>query len=66
MGYLMGLCWLVDTGGGVSGEPPAPLTPGQKAPFFQARNQEGKEVRLDDFKGRWLILSFFVKAHTSG
>ncbi|MCS7266005.1 MAG: redoxin domain-containing protein, partial [Armatimonadetes bacterium] len=31
------------------------LKVGEPAPKFEAVNQDGKKVRLDDFKGKWLI-----------
>lgn len=43
-----------------------PLKEGEKAPFFKGKNQEGKEISLDDFKGKKLILYFYPKDNTSG
>lgn len=42
------------------------LKEGDKAPFFKGFNQEGKEISLDDFKGKELILYFYPKDNTSG
>ena len=43
-----------------------PLKEGDKAPFFKGLNQDGKEISLDDFKGKKLILYFYPKDNTSG
>lgn len=42
------------------------LKPGDKAPYFKGINQNGKEISLDDFKGKKLILYFYPKDNTSG
>lgn len=42
------------------------LKPGQKAPDFTSRDQDGKPVSLKDFKGKKLILYFYPKDMTSG
>ena len=42
------------------------LTIGDKAPDFQALNDENKEVRLKDFRGRKVVLYFYPKDNTSG
>ena len=42
------------------------LKVGDKAPDFTAINQDGKEVKLSDFKGKKLILYFYPKASTPG
>ncbi|MBS0009904.1 MAG: thioredoxin-dependent thiol peroxidase [Bacteroidales bacterium] len=39
---------------------------GQKAPFFEGNDQNGKRVSLDDFKGRKLVLYFYPKDNTPG
>lgn len=43
-----------------------PLQAGDKAPYFKGVNQDGKELSLDDFKGKKLILYFYPKDNTSG
>lgn len=43
-----------------------PLKEGDKAPFFKGINQNGKEISLDDFKNKKLILYFYPKDNTSG
>jgi len=42
------------------------LTPGDGAPHFQLTADDGNEVSLGDFRGRWLVLFFFPKALTPG
>ena len=42
------------------------LTPGDPAPDFSASDQNGRTVRLADFKGRKLFVFFYPKANTSG
>ncbi len=44
----------------------AKLKAGDKAPDFQLEDQDGKKVKLGDFKGRKLLLYFYPKADTSG
>lgn len=43
-----------------------PLKEGDKVPFFKGINQDGKEISLDDFKDKKLILYFYPKDNTSG
>jgi thioredoxin-dependent peroxiredoxin len=39
---------------------------GDRAPDFELKDQDGKSVRLSDFKGRWVILYFYPKDDTPG
>jgi peroxiredoxin Q/BCP len=39
---------------------------GNKAPYFEGKNQNDKTISLDDFKGKRLILYFYPKDLTSG
>jgi peroxiredoxin Q/BCP len=39
---------------------------GDKAPDFQLKTDEDKEVSLKDFKGKRVLLFFFPKANTPG
>jgi len=45
---------------------PGSLTVGKKAPAFSLPNQDGKTVKLSDFKGRWVVLYFYPKDNTPG
>ena len=38
----------------------------ETAPEFQALTADESSLSLDDFRGRWLVLYFYPKAHTSG
>lgn len=42
------------------------LKPGEKAPDFTSKDQDGKVVSLKDFKGKKLVLYFYPKDMTSG
>lgn len=42
------------------------ITIGEKAPELLGRDQEGREVRLSDYKGQKLVLYFYPKDLTSG
>jgi thioredoxin-dependent peroxiredoxin len=42
------------------------LKPGDKAPFFEATDQDGNPVSLKDFTGYKLILYFYPKDNTPG
>ena len=42
------------------------LTEGDAAPDFRLKADDGREVTLADFRGRWLALYFFPKANTPG
>jgi len=42
------------------------LKEGQKAPDFELLEQEGKKIRLSDFKGKKIILYFYPRDDTPG
>lgn len=42
------------------------LKPGDQAPDFQSKDQDGNPVKLSDFKGKKLVLFFYPKASTPG
>ena len=42
------------------------LKEGSKAPVFTAKNQDGVEVSLEDFKGQLVVLYFYPKDDTPG
>ena len=44
-------------------QPPVAGTP---APAFSLPSQEGAQVSLDQFKGKWVVLYFYPKDFTSG
>src|SRR5690242_18483614 len=39
---------------------------GDKAPAFTLKNQDDENVKLSDFKGRWVVLYFYPKDDTPG
>jgi peroxiredoxin Q/BCP len=42
------------------------LKPGDQAPDFTLPDQDGREVKLSDFRGQMLVLYFYPKADTPG
>ncbi len=42
------------------------LKEGDKAPGFSGKNQDGNEIKLDDFSGKKIILYFYPKDNTPG
>jgi peroxiredoxin Q/BCP len=42
------------------------LEVGKKAPDFALPDENGKTVRLSDFKGKRMVVFFYPKAMTSG
>jgi peroxiredoxin Q/BCP len=46
--------------------PKTALAPGSHAPDFTLPSQEGRLVRLADFRGQWLVLYFYPKDQTPG
>ncbi len=39
---------------------------GKKAPDFALQDEEGRTVKLSDFKGKRVVVFFYPKANTSG
>jgi peroxiredoxin Q/BCP len=50
----------------VAADRPQPPSAGSPAPAFTLPNQEGVQVSLDQFKGKWVVLYFYPKDFTSG
>ena len=42
------------------------LQSGDKAPYFDLKDQSGHNVRLSDYAGKKLFIYFYPKANTSG
>lgn len=49
----------------LAADQPAPVA-GSPAPAFSLPSQEGAQVSLDQFKGKWVVLYFYPKDFTSG
>ncbi|HNT30205.1 MAG TPA: thioredoxin-dependent thiol peroxidase [bacterium] len=43
-----------------------PLAIGAQAPAFELPDQKGVEHRLDDYRGKWVLLYFYPKDSTPG
>ncbi len=39
---------------------------GQPAPDFESRSDDGHMIRLRDLRGRWVVLSFYLRAGSPG
>jgi thioredoxin-dependent peroxiredoxin len=50
----------------VAADAPQPPTAGSPAPAFTLPSQDGAQVALDQFKGKWVVLYFYPKDFTSG
>ncbi len=50
----------------VAADQPQPPNAGTLAPTFTLPNQEGTQVSLDQFKGKWVVLYFYPKDFSSG
>jgi thioredoxin-dependent peroxiredoxin len=50
----------------VAADQPQPPAAGGQAPVFSLPNQEGMQVSLDQFKGKWVVLYFYPKDFTEG
>ena len=50
----------------VAADQPQPPAAGNPAPAFSLPSQEGAQVSLDQFKGKWVVLYFYPKDFTSG
>ena len=44
----------------------APLKEGMRAPLFEGIDQNGKNIRLQDFSGKKVVLYFYPKDNTPG
>src|ERR1700678_3969335 len=50
----------------VAADQPQPPSAGNQAPAFSLPSQEGTQVSLDQFKGKWVVLYFYPKDFTAG
>lgn len=42
------------------------VSEGQPAPAFELPGSDGQIHRLEDLRGKWVVVAFFPKAFTSG
>lgn len=42
------------------------IEPGEKAPDFELPDQDGRAVKLSDYRGQSVVLYFYPKADTPG
>ena len=42
------------------------IRPGEEAPDFIVATDEGTQVSLRDYRGKWVVLYFYPKADTPG
>src|ERR1700758_5117023 len=63
---LFGISTLMLVAGAAMYAADAPPAEGTKAPGFTLKSQEGKDVSLKDFKGKWVVLYFYPKDMTPG
>src|ERR1700683_18798 len=63
---LFGMSALMLVAGAAMYADDAPPAEGSKAPGFTLKSQEGKEVSLKDFRGKWVVLYFYPKDMTPG
>jgi peroxiredoxin len=57
------LAFALTTGAAAGG----PLRVGQPAPDFALKDQNGRDVRLSDFRGKKsVVLAFYIRAFTPG
>ena len=52
--------------GGLLSLQAAPLNVGDKAPDFTLKDTSWKDVKLSDFRGKNVVLAFYVLAFTGG
>jgi thioredoxin-dependent peroxiredoxin len=63
---LLALTFVLAVVSAVAADQPQPPAVGSPAPVFTLPNQEGAQVSLDQFKGKWVVLYFYPKDFTSG
>jgi thioredoxin-dependent peroxiredoxin len=63
---LLSLTFVLAVVCAVAADQPQPPAVGSPAPVFTLPNQEGAQVSLDQFKGKWVVLYFYPKDFTSG
>lgn len=62
-GALLAFSGVLVLSSALAGEQPAP---GQAAPAFELQDQNNRWHKLEDYRGRWLVMFFYPKADTPG
>ncbi len=62
---LLAILLLASLSASAADQPQPPAT-GTQAPAFSLPSQEGAQVSLDQYKGKWVVLYFYPKDFTSG
>jgi thioredoxin-dependent peroxiredoxin len=62
---LLAILLFASLSAGAADQPQPPST-GAQAPAFSLPSQEGTQVSLDQYKGKWVVLYFYPKDFTSG
>jgi peroxiredoxin Q/BCP len=65
LSLLLAILLLASLSAGAADQPQPPAT-GTQAPAFSLPSQEGAQVSLDQYKGKWVVLYFYPKDFTSG
>jgi len=60
------LTLVLTTSFAVAADRPQRPTSGNQAPAFSLPSQEGAQVSLDQFKGKWVVLCLYPKDFSSG
>src|ERR1700719_4737762 len=63
---ILFLTLVLSTAFAVAADQPPPPAAGSPAPGSSLPSQEGAQVSLDQFKGKWVVLYFYPKDFTSG
>jgi thioredoxin-dependent peroxiredoxin len=63
---LLPLTLVLTTLFAVASDQPQLPTAGSQAPAFSLPSQDGAQVSLDQFKGKWVVLYFYPKDFSSG
>ena len=66
MKSLLMLFVALAVGFAVAADEAQPPVAGSQAPAFSLPSQEGAQVSLDQFKGKWVVLYFYPKDFTQG
>jgi peroxiredoxin Q/BCP len=63
---LLFLSFVLTVVGAAAADLAQPPVAGSQAPAFSLPSQEGAQISLDQFKGKWVVLYFYPKDFTQG